>query len=742
MPVPARARLERRRRAGSTRVRSYSVPEDEAVMISLKSTLNEVGRLRENLIVHKLLVHEVPRKLECVFRLLEGPEFLAMECTTITFERWHFHTMELGLPCGAMALKTTFECNTGATKEMNTHPNYGKAATPQLHQVALVLIPAELSDQASGLILSLKQLGFCSFEAIATHSPESNAVRLALNAVLLGLIQSCVQTLQLPELEATVPHPSTSPLPSAKAIKTHSSDVVSSWVPHPFTQQESEAVRLECLGFLAMVREIEKVQTDIYPVALPAEVVAQLLFARQSYVLRYFRLFRVNDLPTEIISNILRLVVWDSMKRPVDARLRVTWTCRRWREIALSDATLWNAIWFRGSGARIDRAWAWFERARQSPLDVRIDGDPSTDADDEAEIDSDLPLITAAAMGEMLVRLLTKLPTIRMLIVVVEDWESALTVLDLLTAKGPSGVPVLKRFELHRGGLRTEDRKTLAWPGIMSQPFLGGAVAPSLEYLSLNGVPIDWSKSVLRNLVTLDIRRLPALYSPDASRFREILNNCPRLNKLTMDGAGPVFEERSLQDIVPVHLPYLRTLVVADFSWPYLMFLFSQFSAPDVNDLTLMNLCGDDYLPVFIKITSAFPKVRLLTAYSIQFNVSPAGLSAMTGWLDSMPLLTYLRVANVANQFFGIFFRSHAVRTPVAPRLATVDCQSIEPAILVQWAKDRAEFGTPLQKIYISEELGARLENAQVLMLTTLCMLAQLPRGATTPEEEELSLTL
>ncbi|KAJ7660120.1 hypothetical protein DFH06DRAFT_1296987 [Mycena polygramma] len=74
MPVPARARLERRRRAGSTRVRSYSVPEDEAVMISLKSTLNEVGRLRENLIVHKLLVHEVPRKLECVFRLLEGLE--------------------------------------------------------------------------------------------------------------------------------------------------------------------------------------------------------------------------------------------------------------------------------------------------------------------------------------------------------------------------------------------------------------------------------------------------------------------------------------------------------------------------------------------------------------------------------------------------------------------------------------------------------------------------------------------
>ncbi|KAJ7040452.1 hypothetical protein C8F04DRAFT_1178170 [Mycena alexandri] len=557
-----------------------------------------------------------------------------------------------------------------------------------------------------------------------------------------------VEALRSPDVTAT--HAGPAHLPSQKAISEHFSRIVASWVPHPFTPQEKQAIRLDALRYLVIVRQIEAVQRDIYPRELPEEVYAQLLFARQSYMLRYFRVFRVNDLPTEIISNILRFVVWDSMKRPVDARLRVTWTCRRWREIALNDSTLWNAIWFRGSGSS-DRS-----RMGLAPLDVRIDGDPNNDDQDDvseslesdassSDITVDLseqPAMTASDMRQMLLRLFTKLASIRMLIIVVDDWKSALVVLELLKAGGPSGVPMLQRFELHRGGLKNEDRKSLAWPSIIAEPFLGGATAPSLAYLSLNGVPIDWSRSVLENLTTFDIRRLPASHSPDAARFREVLTNCPRLQKLSMDGAGPKFEESTGEPIPPVPLPHLRTLVIADFSREYAMFLFSQFTAPNVNDLTLMNLCGDDYLPLFLQLTSAFPKVRLLTAYSVQFESSPQGLASMTRWLDSMPLLAYLRVANVANQFFGIFFRAHDPRNPVAPKLITVDCQSIEPHILCQWAKDRSQFGTPLKKIYISEDLGARLNNDHIKTLTTLCTLAKLPRGATTPEEEYLSAGL
>ncbi|KAK7012336.1 F-box domain-containing protein [Favolaschia claudopus] len=558
-----------------------------------------------------------------------------------------------------------------------------------------------------------------------------------------------VAALRSPDVTAT--HPNPPHIPSPQSISEHFGRIVARWDPHPFTPQERQQIRLEGLRYLVIARQIEEVQRDIYPRQLPAEVRAQLVFARQSYMLRYFRLFLINDLPTEILGNIIRFVVWDSMKRPVDARLRITWTCHRWREIAIEDSTLWNAVWFRGSGPQLDRAWAWFERARSAPLDVRIDGDPEADDLDDEQFDTETamttvnltsePNMTDADMRQMLIRLFSKLATIRMLIVVVDDWKSALVVLELLGTFGPtSGVPMLTRFELHRGGLKNEHRKSLTWPHVIPQPFLGGVLPPTLSYLSLNGVPIDWSGSVLQNLTTFDIRRLPATHSPDVHRFREVLMNCPRLQKLSMDGAGPKFEEENTEHLPPVELPHLRTLVIADFSRQYAMFLFSLISATAVNDLTLMNLCGDDYLPLFLQLHSAFPKVRLLTTYSIQFDVGPQGLAAMTRWLDSMPNLCYLRVANVANQFFGLFFRRDNLGNPVSPHLTVVDCQSIEPAILLQWANDRKNFGTPLRKIYISEELGARLTSEQISELTGLCTLAKLPRGTTTPEEEALSL--
>ena len=71
--------------------------------------------------------------------------------------------------------------------------------------------------------------------------------------------------------------------------------------------------------------------------------------------------------------NILRLVIWDSSKTPVQTRLNITWVCKRWREIALNDATLWTAIWFRPSGLRIERAFAWLDRSKKAPVDVRLD---------------------------------------------------------------------------------------------------------------------------------------------------------------------------------------------------------------------------------------------------------------------------------------------------------------------------------------------------------------------------------
>ncbi|KAJ7465170.1 hypothetical protein FB451DRAFT_1262847 [Mycena latifolia] len=543
-----------------------------------------------------------------------------------------------------------------------------------------------------------------------------------------------IRALRSPEVTAT--HPGPPRLPTPKSLSEHFSRLIYSWIPHPFTPAETRAVRLEGIRYLIIAREIEKVKRDIHPRALPVEVEAQLRFAYQSYQLRYFRTFRMNDLPTEIITNILRLVVWSTKRSEVDTRLRVTSTCRLWRDIALADATLWNAIWFR-PGARIERTWAWFDRAREAPLDIRIDERITvnrSEGEGSASVANQQPSTPPNELRQMLSRVFTKLSSIRMLIVSTDDWDVALAAIELARAGGPNGMPLLERFEVHRGGRKQNH----TFPPAMVQPF---PVAPSLTYLTLNSVPIAWSRSVLENLTTFDIRWLPVSLSPNLPRFREILRKCPRLEKLSLDGAGPQFEEPGTDDLPPVQLPHLRTLNIGEFKCRYAMFLFSQFSAPNVNYLSFLNLCGEDFLPLILQITAQFPKVRLLSTYSFQFDTSPLGVATMTKWLDSMPLLAYLQVANVPALFWAAFFRIGPPSTGlVAPSLTTVSVKYVDPVVFVRWAKDRHIFGTPLEKIYISQAIKDKLSTQQICDLTNLCALAILPEGVTAPEENALTL--
>ncbi|KAJ7465175.1 hypothetical protein FB451DRAFT_1262857 [Mycena latifolia] len=535
-----------------------------------------------------------------------------------------------------------------------------------------------------------------------------------------------IRALQSPLAEGTATHPGLPSLPTPRALSEHFSHLIYSWIPHPFTPAETQAVRLGGTRYLMLAREIEKVKRDIHPRVLPLE----------SYQLRYFRTFRMNDLPTEIIANILRLVVWSTYTSMVDARLRVTSTCRRWRDIALADVTLWNAIWFR-PGARIERTWAWFDRARKAPLDIRVD---ERDLADEPEGEASASPTNQQSsrppneIRQILSRIFTKLTSIRMLIITTEDWGVALAVIELAKAGGPNGMPLLERFEIHRGGRR----QTHTFPPAMVQAF---PVAPALTYLALNSVPIDWSRSVLENLTTFDIRCLPPALSPDLPRFREILRKCPRLEKLSLDGAGPQFEEPGTDDLPPVQLPHLHTLNIGDFKCRYAMFLFSQFSAPNVNYLSFLNLCGEDFLPLILQITAQFPKVRLLSTYSLQFDTSPLGVATMTKWLDSMPLLAYLQVANVPALFWAAFFRVGPPSTGlIAPNLTAVSVTAVNRAIFVRWAKDRHAFGTPLEKIYVSQAIKDKLSTEQIRDLTRLCTVAMLPEGGTTPEEDALTL--
>lgn len=516
------------------------------------------------------------------------------------------------------------------------------------------------------------------------------------------------------------------------------------WTPHPLSQQEVNNIRAQCQMTLRATRDLESLERSHGK--LPIHQQWERFRAKIQYMVLYWRIFRFHDLPPEIITNIMRFVAW-SAPNPQDGtlqRLRLTWTCRSWRTIALADSTLWNAIWFRDSYPH-SRSFAWFDRARTAPLDIRIN-------------DSAHSPFTLEHMQELVSRLFTKISTIRMIIIICEDWLPALAVLDLLQKAGSTGLPmILERFELHRGIRNT----TFEWPGDFEpKPFLNGINVPSLRYLSLNGISVDWSTSNFTNLTTFDLRRLPLPFSPTPSRFRQILMNCPGLQKLSLDGAGPLLPpEPSPNDPMnedvpePVFLPRLRTLVIADLNIQYCSHVVSTFTAPNLRDLTLMNLVGEDYSPFLTQLTAAYPKVKLLTVYSVQVRQDNVGEAVTRQWLDSMPDLCYLRIANTYRSFMAAFFRpppaptgkpsspsSPASTRAINPKLDVIDVQHIDPQLIVMWANLRAKMGVPLRKLYASKEMLEKLDPEHRDELIALgCKLFVLPPGATTVEEDEIS---
>jgi len=118
------------------------------------------------------------------------------------------------------------------------------------------------------------------------------------------------------------------------------------WEPHLLQPWEVYRSRHECATFLIQIQNYERIQRQAAP-RRNSEIEKALFLARIEYKIRFWRTFRLNDLPAEIITNIFRYAVWSSTAgEGIRARLWPTWTCRHWRTIPLEDSTLWNAIWF------------------------------------------------------------------------------------------------------------------------------------------------------------------------------------------------------------------------------------------------------------------------------------------------------------------------------------------------------------------------------------------------------------
>ncbi|KAI6047926.1 hypothetical protein EDC04DRAFT_3101533 [Pisolithus marmoratus] len=476
-------------------------------------------------------------------------------------------------------------------------------------------------------------------------------------------------------------------------------------------------------------------------------VIYRTIHFRFLQIWTHWRTFRLHDLPPEIITNIFRFVVW-SNGNPAEGvmqRLWLTWVCRLWREVAIGDATLWNAIWFRDPPP-YERSFTWFERAGAAPIDVRLD-----ERNVQWEQNEDQHVFTAQQMSDLLDRLFVKLPQIRMLVVIVDNWPPAITVLRKLQTAGNDGIPInIKRLEIYRMG------KPLVWlgPGFDNDghrdpPVLNGGQTRMLDHLCLAGVHIDWNETPLRNLTTLDLRSMPINVAPSLDRFRAILGECPMLNRLALDGSGPRPVERPF-DHIPVDLLHLKTLVLGSFSLPYACFIVSQINAPHLLDLTLMALAGADYVPLIKLLTPKFTEVRLLTMYSVQVEMTPMGKVAMARWFLSMPDLAYARIAQLKANVLKLLLDdpckyrqlNHADDYPAGdvfcPNLKTLEVQAMPYATVVDFCRRRKEMDLPITKIYLNPPWAHTLPPQAVMELRSVSSVYVAPVGTNTAEENEL----
>ncbi|OSD03271.1 hypothetical protein PYCCODRAFT_256026 [Trametes coccinea BRFM310] len=489
----------------------------------------------------------------------------------------------------------------------------------------------------------------------------------------------------------------------------------------PKMEPDRELMRARLQMFRVRMFELQHLRTCIRP-AVSYEFDRELAAIMYKRKLLLWMSFPIRDLPSEILTTIFRYVVWSSSgaDQATQHRLRLTWVCKRFREVALADQTLWNSVWFRDSPPW-RRSLAFIERAGTAPLDIRIN-EKERPEDAPNQTNPHHPIITVPQINTILDVLLPRIRQIRILVVVLEDMDVVETFMRRFATAGPP--EILERFEMHRTGapyLWPQEKSTGQgghWP-------LSEHLTPKLRWLSLNGLTIDWNRLPPTNLRTIDLRRMSFQACPTSERWTELLKASPDLYKLSLDAAGPQWTPRRIHDIPAVRLPHLRDLIIGDMSCLFALHILAHMEAPRVMSLSLMQLTGQDYGPLMEMLTGRFPEVRLLHIQGMELNKTDVNVRRVVRWFESMPRLKlfkfsqtkpYILEALVADPRDYRTDDEREVYTPsssdsgqeaedarpiICPELDTLYFHSQGEGDMAALTKGRKELGVPFKRVYM-----------------------------------------
>ncbi|KAJ3980802.1 hypothetical protein F5890DRAFT_1418913 [Lentinula detonsa] len=277
-----------------------------------------------------------------------------------------------------------------------------------------------------------------------------------------------------------------------------------------------------------------------------------------------------DTLEEDTTSQELPLFNTDSVKTP----LIYSAVCRHWRTVAHGTAALWTCICITIGSMQVagpqkkhlnlSHITSYLSLSRKYPLNILLDArDPDWDfAEPEIPASSDfsdyVPPFTADDIRTIFSLLLPHLSRWQSIDVLTDTWAPMHTALCILD--GPlmnKGAPLLQSLTL----MRCNDyisHSPIFQPSNMKSPGLFSSfnylepnhlnLFPQLRILTLRGVHVAWSSLALSHpsLTSLELSSHCSNIRPTQSEFRGLLNSCPKLRSLIVNGSGFVSDGEDL----------------------------------------------------------------------------------------------------------------------------------------------------------------------------------------------------
>jgi hypothetical protein len=204
-----------------------------------------------------------------------------------------------------------------------------------------------------------------------------------------------------------------------------------------------------------------------------------------------------------------------------------------------------------------------------------------------------------------------------------------------------------------------------------------------------------------------------------------MLESSPNLRKLSLDGAGPTVPMNlAARSYPPVFLPRLESLVLGDFLVTYAIFYAGIIHAPNVREITVLNLVGEDHAQLFKVLTGKFPQLLILALFGVKIRKVAENARIMVQWLLSIPKLKFMRMAGMEADLLDLLYvdgrfhiRNDTPLMPAAemtqailangspinlcPELEAIEVQQLDMNSVVRFISHRKTLEMPLHKLYI-----------------------------------------